>query len=211
MTGLTWALAEAQCWHRSQYFNVYLAAVSAANSPSAGSGAVWFKIWDWAPKYSKTTGLVFDTIGMSSFPTRIVDTWISSDPCPPAGGGITTLNFNIPKSVPSGQYLMRVEHIALHAAGSYQGAQFYIACAQLNIVGGGSGSPSPKVAIPGVYTGYEPGILIVSHWFVFKHMNMGVMWILTEMGDRTCTTSQPTSPATRLVSHIFIWVTFELY
>jgi hypothetical protein len=99
---------------------------------------------------------------------------------------------------------MRVEHIALHAAGSYQGAQFYIACAQLNIVGGGSGSPSPKVAIPGVYTGYEPGILIVSHRFVFRRMNIGIVWILTEMGDRTCTTSQPISLATRLVSHIFI-------
>ena len=28
------------------------------------------------------------------------------------------------------------------------------------MVGGGSGTPGPKVAIPGVYTGNEPGILI---------------------------------------------------
>ena len=32
-------------------------------------------------------------------------------------------------------------------------AQFYIACAQINVTGGGSGTPGPLVAIPGVYTG----------------------------------------------------------
>jgi hypothetical protein len=32
----------------------------------------------------------------------------------------------------------------------------------VNVVGGGNGNPGPKVAIPGVYTGYEPGIMIVS-------------------------------------------------
>ena len=52
-------------------------------------------------------------------------------------------------------------HIALHAASSYQGAQFYISCAQVTVQGGsGSGKPGPLVAIPGVYTGNEPGILI---------------------------------------------------
>lgn len=33
-------------------------------------------------------------------------------------------------------------------------------CGQINVVGGGSGKPGPTVSIPGVYTGYEPGILI---------------------------------------------------
>lgn len=39
-------------------------------------------------------------------------------------------------------------------------AQFYISCGQINVTGGGSGSPGPLVAIPGVYTGNEPGIMI---------------------------------------------------
>ena len=52
------------------------------------------------------------------------------------------------------RYLLRVEHIALHDAYYYGGAQFYIACAQLEVTNGGDGSPGPLVAIPGVYTGY---------------------------------------------------------
>ena len=39
-------------------------------------------------------------------------------------------------------------------------AQFYLSCAQVKVTGGGNGSPSPLVSIPGVYTGNEPGILI---------------------------------------------------
>ncbi|KIJ60167.1 lytic polysaccharide monooxygenase [Hydnomerulius pinastri MD-312] len=48
----------------------------------------------------------------------------------------------------------------MYVAQSYGGAQFYISCAQVNVQGGGSGTPGPLVAIPGVYTGNEPGILI---------------------------------------------------
>ncbi|KAI0089324.1 glycoside hydrolase [Irpex rosettiformis] len=119
------------------YFSAYMTPASpAANSPQAGTGSTWFKIWEWAPRYTPTTGLIFDS------------------------ENIQGVNFTIPKSLPSGQYLLRVEQIALHVAGTYQGAQFYIGCAQVNVVNGGSGKPGPTVAIPGVYTGYEPGILI---------------------------------------------------
>ncbi|TFY73384.1 hypothetical protein EWM64_g10628 [Hericium alpestre] len=53
-----------------------------------------------------------------------------------------------------------MEAIALHVAQTFGGAQFYLSCGQINVTGGGSGTPGPLVAIPGVYTGYEPGILI---------------------------------------------------
>lgn len=63
-------------------------------------------------------------------------------------------------------------------ASTYGGAQFYLACAQVNVVNGGNGyvqnpfpllseahlsrsSPEPLVSFPGAYTGHEPGILIV--------------------------------------------------
>ncbi|KIJ56178.1 lytic polysaccharide monooxygenase [Sphaerobolus stellatus SS14] len=119
------------------YFDVYLSkATPAANSEQAGTGQTWFKIWEWAPTYSPSTGLVF------------------------ASENIQQFTFTIPKSLPSGQYLVRAEQIALHVASTYQGAQFYIGCGQINVVGGGSGKPGPLVSIPGVYTGYEPGILI---------------------------------------------------
>ncbi|KXN92162.1 putative endo-beta-1,4-glucanase D [Leucoagaricus sp. SymC.cos] len=58
-----------------------------------------------------------------------------------------------------GRYLLRTDQIVLHVASSYGGAQLYISCGQISVTGGGNGTPGPLVAIPGVYTGYEPGIL----------------------------------------------------
>ncbi|TBU22682.1 glycoside hydrolase family 61 protein [Dichomitus squalens] len=70
------------------------------------------------------------------------------------------VSFQIPSCIASGQYLLRHEIIALHAASSYPGAQFYMECAQLNIVGG-SGAKSPAtVSFPGAYHGTDPGIKV---------------------------------------------------
>ncbi|KAI0260244.1 glycoside hydrolase family 61 protein I [Gloeopeniophorella convolvens] len=69
------------------------------------------------------------------------------------------VTFTIPSCIAAGQYLMRVEIIALHAASSYPGAQLYMECAQLSITGGGSASPA-TVSFPGAYTGTDPGIKI---------------------------------------------------
>ncbi|THH00861.1 hypothetical protein EW026_g1727 [Hermanssonia centrifuga] len=101
----------------------------------AATGKTWFKIYEQAP--------VFEN-GALTFPSETQ----------------TQFTLTIPKSLPSGQYLVRAEQIALHVASTYGGAQFYIGCAQVNVVNGGSGTPGPLVSIPGVYTGYEPGILI---------------------------------------------------
>lgn len=58
---------------------------------------------------------------------------------------------HIPECIEEGEYLLRVEMIALHGAGSYPGAQFYMECAQINVVGG-SGAKSPStVSFPGAY------------------------------------------------------------
>jgi len=70
------------------------------------------------------------------------------------------VTFQIPAATPTGQYLLRVEHIALHVAQSVGGAQFYISCAQISVTGGGSGTPGPLVAFPGAYSATDPGILI---------------------------------------------------
>jgi len=71
-----------------------------------------------------------------------------------------TVSTTVPKSLPAGDYLLRVEHIALHQASTSGGAQFYISCAQVKVTGGGSGSPSPLVAFPGVYKASDPGIKV---------------------------------------------------
>jgi len=69
------------------------------------------------------------------------------------------VTFTIPPCIAAGQYLLRHEMIALHAAASYPGAQFYMECAQIQITGGGNTSPA-TVSFPGAYKGTDPGIAI---------------------------------------------------
>jgi cellulase len=75
-----------------------------------------------------------------------------------ANGGVQTVT--IPKCIAPGQYLLRGELIALHSASSPNGAQFYMECAQINVLGGeASKTPSDTVSLPGAYKQDEPGIL----------------------------------------------------
>ncbi|KAK3939188.1 glycoside hydrolase [Diplogelasinospora grovesii] len=74
-----------------------------------------------------------------------------------------TVSFTIPKDVPSGNYLVRVESIALHQAQAPGGAQFYLACAQVKVTDGGNGTPTPKVAFPGAYKANDPGLIFANY------------------------------------------------
>ncbi|KAJ6580771.1 glycosyl hydrolase family 61-domain-containing protein [Mycena capillaripes] len=64
----------------------------------------------------------------------------------------------IPATVPSGNYLIRFETIALHSLP----AQFYPECAQITITGGGSLAPTAAqlVSFPGAYSATDPGLTI---------------------------------------------------
>jgi len=118
--------------------NIYMAkAPTGTNVTSwAGDGAVWFKVYQISAVTNGGTSITFPAQNLES------------------------VSFTVPKNLPSGQYLVRMEAIALHVAETFGGAQFYLACGQVNVAGGGSGTPGPLVSIPGVYTGNEPGILI---------------------------------------------------
>ena len=61
----------------------------------------------------------------------------------------------IPASVPSGNYLIRFETIALHSLP----AQLYPECAQIQITDGGSRAPTADelVSFPGAYKSSDPG------------------------------------------------------
>ncbi|KAG9079755.1 hypothetical protein FRC06_007504 [Ceratobasidium sp. 370] len=70
----------------------------------------------------------------------------------PAGQGLWIQNkqqfedswftVNIPKDIKSGPYLLRHELVSLHGAHSRdEGAQYYPACVQINIIGGGNAQP----------------------------------------------------------------------
>lgn len=100
-----------------------------------GDGEVWFKIFGQGPTIAD---------GTLSWPSQ----------------GLSEANVTIPESLPSGDYLFRIEHIALHSASEEGGAQFYISCGQLTVTDGGSGTPTPKVALPGAYEASDPGLKI---------------------------------------------------
>jgi hypothetical protein len=59
---------------------------------------------------------------------------------------------------------VRIEHIGVHNAANYGGAQFFVACGQIEVTGGGSGSPGPLVAIPGEYKADHPGIYFNNYY-----------------------------------------------
>jgi hypothetical protein len=91
-----------------------------------GSGN-WFKIFDFGPTFSG---------GQASWPLR------------------TTYTANIPKCIANGEYLLRVQSLAIHNPGSVP--QFYVSCAQVNVTGGGSATPA-GVKIPGAFKATDPG------------------------------------------------------
>lgn len=78
----------------------------------------------------------------------------------PGTSGIQNFTVDIPTDLPSGDYLLRAEHLAVHAASAVGGAQFYMGCAQLSVTGSGAGTPSPTTTIPGQYTADEAGLVL---------------------------------------------------
>jgi cellulase len=107
--------------------------------------------------------------GSTPFFKVFQDTWAKNT----AGGGgsddywgTKDLNKNcgkmdvkIPANLAPGDYLLRAEAIALHAASGAGGAQFYVTCYQITVTGGGSSSPA-GVSFPGAYKATDPGIQI---------------------------------------------------
>lgn len=73
-----------------------------------------------------------------------------------AGGSVS---YTIPECLEPGSYLVRHEIIALHAAYSEGGAQFYPGCHQVEVTGSGSTAPTDLVAFPGAYAADDAGIL----------------------------------------------------
>ncbi|XP_006463428.1 hypothetical protein AGABI2DRAFT_137828 [Agaricus bisporus var. bisporus H97] len=122
------------------FVNVYMAKAPGNVSQWDGSGKVWFKVHEIPVATDGGNTITFPATNIQSF------------------------TFNLPSSLPSGQYLIRAEQVGLHSASSFGGAQFFLSCGQLNVVNGGNGNPGPLVSIPGVYTGNEPGILINIYW-----------------------------------------------
>jgi cellulase len=85
------------------------------------------------------------------------------------GAGNMTHEFKLPTGLPSGEYLLRSEMLALHSAQTKDGAQFYIGCAQLKITGTGKeGACGPSIKIPGAYKAEDPNIYIPDYYNGFS-------------------------------------------
>ncbi|KAL4925674.1 lytic polysaccharide monooxygenase auxiliary activity family 9 protein [Aspergillus undulatus] len=129
-------------WGHPGVQQVYMSKAPNTAKTYKGAGE-WFKI------YSLTTSSVSsDGVEWAPF----------------VGGGITNFTFTLPEDTPAGEYLLRGEGLALHGASEFQGAQWYIGCAQIKVTGSGAGSPGPTVQFPGAYTGREPGVMLNMYW-----------------------------------------------
>lgn len=67
--------------------------------------------------------------------------------------------FTVPRNLKSGDYVLRHEIIALHGAGSANGAQLYPQCLNLRVSGSGSVGISGGRSGSSLYTANEPGII----------------------------------------------------
>jgi len=154
----------------------YLKKVSdAVNDVGYGSG--WFKIQEAGLNVATQDWAVTDLI---------------------ANGGLHSIT--IPSCLPDGQYLLRAEVIALHAASSAQGAQLYMECAQIN-VSGGTGTANPStVSFPGAYSNSDPGILINIYQTLTTYTIPGPTPFVCGAGGAPATSAVGGSPTTLATS-----------
>lgn len=128
-------------WPESHHGPVidYLAKVNSHSSATPGS-LNFFKIQE--------AGLVDGTVVPGKYAS---DTLIANG---------NSWNVKIPSSLPAGNYVLRHEIIALHGAGSNNGAQNYPSCINIQVTSGGSGSVPAGVPATSLYKATDPGILI---------------------------------------------------
>ncbi|KAI1107278.1 glycoside hydrolase family 61 protein [Jackrogersella minutella] len=140
---ITWVAAP-NIYHPGA-LSAYMAKVPSGQTAADfdGSGNVWFKVYQDMPT---TSGGQY--------------TWPSN--------GKAQVAFTVPQCLADGDYLFRIEHVALHSASAAGGAQFYISCAQVHVTGGSSSTgsatqqqqPSELVSFPGAYKATDPGLMI---------------------------------------------------
>ncbi|KEY74360.1 hypothetical protein S7711_09796 [Stachybotrys chartarum IBT 7711] len=119
-------------WHPGPGF-FYMSRANTTADDYDGSGD-WFKVWESGPigdpRQDENWG-----------------TWHQE-----------TMEFELPESIPDGEYLLRAEHFAVHTNPIYpQACSTDFMCAQIRIVSGGTGTPGPLVRIPGLYKESDPG------------------------------------------------------
>ncbi|KAJ2505511.1 hypothetical protein GGI11_006982 [Coemansia sp. RSA 2049] len=109
---------------------VYMAALS-----TQGDNDAWFKIYEGG----------FDATQKKWCATRLIDNW-----------GI--LNVTVPRNIPSGDYLVRSEVLALHPTLVRGATQFYPNCFIATVANGAAATLPRLYPIPGIYGYDDPGV-----------------------------------------------------
>lgn len=109
--------------------SIYMAKAPDTAASYDGSGANWFKIEDFGPTFQGSS---------SSWPMY------------------QTYTSQIPACIAPGEYLLRIQSLAIHNPWPAGIPQFYISCAQIKVSGSGSKTFS-GVSIPGVFKETDPG------------------------------------------------------
>jgi hypothetical protein len=70
--------------------------------------------------------------------------------------GKSVVNFTIPQCIPSGDYLLRIEHLGCPPV--TKDPSIWLSCAQLTVNGGSGSLPLNLVSIPGAYDPKDPAL-----------------------------------------------------
>ncbi|KAK2738081.1 fungal cellulose binding domain-containing protein [Colletotrichum kahawae] len=111
-----------------------------------GSGK-WAKFKDFGPTFSN---------GQATWP-------MYRKTCPEFPSGVLiltpaeTYEAKIPACLPNGEYLLRIQSLAIHNPWPAGIPQFYISCAQINVTGSSASAFSPTLSIPGAFKETDPG------------------------------------------------------
>ncbi|KAI1082549.1 glycoside hydrolase family 61 protein [Whalleya microplaca] len=109
--------------------SIYMSKAPTTASEYDGSEG-WFKIKDFAPDFSSGEAV-----------------WDMSD----------SYSYEIPSCIEDGEYLLRIQSLAIHNPYPSGTPQFYVSCAQVSVTGG-SGTYNPEtVVIPGAFKETDPG------------------------------------------------------
>ncbi|RYO82030.1 hypothetical protein DL766_004324 [Monosporascus sp. MC13-8B] len=123
----TWTLDTA-VYHQGP-ISLYMSKAPGNAAAYDGSGD-WFKIKDFGPEFQGNS---------ASWP--LYQTYTSQ----------------IPRCIENGEYLLRIQSLAIHNPWPAGIPQFYISCAQVSVTGG-TGTAKPKTAkIPGAFKATDPG------------------------------------------------------
>ncbi|KAI5842822.1 family 61 glycoside hydrolase [Tricharina praecox] len=127
-----------------------VAYISKAPSTAAsydGSGS-WAKLYEIAPTIS-SSGVVWNTEGKDTF------------------------SWTLPASLAAGEYLLRIEQVALHS----MPAQHYVSCAQIKVTGGGSAVPT-GISLPAGYNAASSSFAVNIYYPVLTSYTMpgGAVW-----------------------------------